>query len=697
VTSGGGSAASVAELAAAYGVQASFGGGDGLAHRAGVDVLLAIVQALGAPIGSAAGAADALAERREVLARRPLEPVLVHRTGRLATTTITLPSRVHPRQVWCTIAFEDGRISHQRLSTAIIGMTAGAAGANRYHIRIESDGAEPFPPGYHRFTLEGAGHDARALLVAAPPCPRASRAWGIFLPLHAVRTDADWGVGAYPDLADLGGWAESFGGSLLGGLPLYPAFLDPPADPSPYLPVSRLAYNELFVDPTSLPEMALSPEARQLVASDAFRRRLSEVHRSTLVDYEEVYRLRREVLTLMADALLSGDSARRRACSAFFDEHPELMAYARFRAAQDRLGRRAAGGVRPPGSSPVEEPTLGYHLYSQWAAFEQLAAAAVATPLYADLPVGSHPDGFDPHWAPRAFVPGVHGGAPPDLFFEGGQDWAFPPLHPEHIRDEGYQFVIDMLRRAFRHAAVVRVDHVMGLQRLYFIPEGFDATHGAYVSYRAEELHALVSLEAHRAGAVVVGEDLGTVPDEVRRRMAEDRMLRSWVLQFESTAEEPLPEPPAPVMASWATHDLPRFGAYFWGEDIDEKESGGHLNEAEAEAQRTERTRWRQAMLSSLGQVDGGADVAATALRGCLAHLARSNADLMLVDLEELWGERQPQNRPGTGTEAGNWRLRATRTLEEVHGDAATATFLSELQRLRGAPDDVTTGVGVQA
>ena len=131
---------------------------------------------------------------------------------------------------------------------------------------------------------------------------------------------------------------------------------------------------------------------------------------------------------------------------------------------------------------------------------------------------------------------GAHGGAPPDLFFAGGQDWAFPPLHPERIRDDGYHYFIGVLRRAFRHAAYLRVDHIMGLQRLYWIPEGFDARHGAYVSYRADELHAVVALEAHRAGAVVVGEDLGTVPDGVRARMAEDRMLRSWVLQFESTA-----------------------------------------------------------------------------------------------------------------------------------------------------------------
>jgi 4-alpha-glucanotransferase len=338
------------------------------------------------------------------------------------------------------------------------------------------------------------------------------------------------------------------------------------------------------------------------------------------------------------------------------------------------------------------ESSVDYHLYAQWAAAQQLSTTADGTPLYADLPIGVHPDGFDPLWAPLAFAPGAHGGAPPDPFFGGGQDWAFPPLHPERIRQDEYRYVIATLRRAFGHADYLRVDHVMGLQRLYWIPEGFDARHGAYVSYRADELHALVSLEAHRSGTVVVGEDLGTVPDAVRARMADDRMLRSWVLQFESTPARPLPPAPAPVLASWATHDLPRFGAYFRGEDIDEDEADGRLSAADAMQERAGRERWRTALLGAIreegaGDAGGpggdGGDGAAIALRACLAHLAKGPAQLMLVDLEELWGERHSQNRPGTGTEVGNWRRRASRTLEAMYHDAETIDFLGQINQLR--------------
>ena len=194
----------------------------------------------------------------------------------------------------------------------------------------------------------------------------------------------------------------------------------------------------------------------------------------------------------------------------------------------------------------------------------------------------------------------MSGGAPPDGFFGAGQEWGFPPLHPERIREDGYRYLIAALRRAMRHAGVLRIDHVMGLQHLYMIPKGFDAKHGAYVSYRAEEMHAIVALEAHRAGTVVVGEDLGTVPAEVRERMAADQMLRSWVFQFESSSERPFPEIPADVLASTGTHDLPRFGAFLWGADIDESEAAGRSTAAAAAAERAARARWRTALLRSI-------------------------------------------------------------------------------------------------
>ena len=203
-------------------------------------------------------------------------------------------------------------------------------------------------------------------------------------------------------------------------------------------------------------------------------------------------------------------------------------------------------------------------------------------------------------------------------------------------------------------------------------------------------MHALVAIEAHHAGAVVVGEDLGTVPEEVRERMAADKMLRSWVFQFESTPEDPLPAPPSGALASLGTHDLPRFGAFFWGSDIDERVAAGELPPEQAALQRSRRESWRASLLAALGaRTDSGpeAEVTSTALRGCLAHLAASDADLVLVDLEELWDERQPQNRPGTGLGAQNWRHRSALTLAEIYADPRVSDLLEGLDRVRkGVP-----------
>ena len=517
--------------------------------------------------------------RRLKDARRVIEPVVVQPLGRAATATVKLPDCVDPGSIEVTLDSGGGPVRLGRLLADAV--RTGATDIDRrryvaYGLDLDRLASTPLEPGYYRLGLESGDEIASSLLLVASTCPVARRGWGAFIPVHALRSDKDWGVGSYTEMSALGRFVAGFGASMLGCLPLYPSFYDAPADPSPYRPVSRLAYNELFVDPTALPEMDSCDEARRLVSEPGFVEEMAATHRSLVVDYELVAKLRRRVLQAMSRTVLSGPvSPRRHLLEAFASSHPELVAYARFRAERDTTPGTAGSGT---------DDSFGYHLYCQWAAFEQLSAAGAEIGLYADVPIGVHPDGFDPFWSPTSFLAGVHGGAPPDAFFASGQDWGFAPLHPDQIRDDGYSYVRAALARAFRHADYVRIDHVMGLQRLYMIPDGFDARHGAYVSYRPEEMHALVVLEAERAGTVVVGEDLGTVAEEVRERMAADKMLRSWVFQFESSAEVPLPAPPIDVLASLGTHDLPRFGTFLWGGDIDEKEASGELPAADAAA-----------------------------------------------------------------------------------------------------------------
>jgi len=265
-----------------------------------------------------------------------------------------------------------------------------------------------------------------------------------------------------------------------------------------------------------------------------------------------------------------------------------------------------------------------------------------------------HPDGFDPWWEPDAFATGASIGSPPDTFFADGQRWGLPPLHPERIRRQGYRHLIDVVRRAMAHAGVLRLDHVMGLHRLWLVPDGSPATHGAYVRYHDQELRAIVTLEAHRAGTVVVGEDLGTVPGTVRRAMRRDGMLRSSVWQFEASGSNPTPAPMPDALATLGTHDLAPFAAVV--------------------ADRPE-------LAESLGP-----DLL-QALRRCLVALAAGEAAIVLVDLADLWLETTAQNRPGQPS-GENFSLRARRTLAELHDDRAVTALLH-------AVDTARTTIGV--
>ncbi|MGH9047044.1 MAG: 4-alpha-glucanotransferase, partial [Acidimicrobiales bacterium] len=463
-----------------------------------------------------------------------------------------------------SLRMEDGREGRGRLAELATGATDASGGLST---RLPIPGEE-LPFGYHAVTLEGPDGAASALLIAAPRCPEPTRGWGVFMPLYAIRGESDWGVGSYRDLAELGRWTRSVGGSIVGTLPLYPAFLDQPCDPSPYLPVTRLGYNELYVDPDSVPELASAPAAREVLAAGGFSAAIADARRSPTVRYEQLQRLHRSVLEPLADELCSSGRGQS-ALHGFGAEHPEMFAYARFRSNGERHGRDwrrwTAVATDECAGLTLDDRATRYHLCAQWLAHRQLGEAAQAAPIYGDLPVGVHPQGFDPYWEPDAFAARASGGAPPDAFYDAGQDWALPPLHPDGIREQRYRHVIDYLRVAFSSVVALRVDHVMGLHRLYWIPPGFDARHGAYVSYASEELHALVALEAHRVGAVVVGEDLGTVDDSVRDTMRRERMLKMWVFEFKTSVGDPLPEPPRDCISSIGSHDVPRFAAFWRG------------------------------------------------------------------------------------------------------------------------------------
>ncbi|MGH2720848.1 MAG: 4-alpha-glucanotransferase, partial [Actinomycetota bacterium] len=569
-----------------------------------------------------------------------------------------------------------------------------AGGLRRIVRRLVVPG--PLPPGYHRLELTLGPLRGETLVISAPlTAPRArARGWGGFLPVYALRSERNWGVGDLTDLRALLDWTRRLGASMTATLPFFATFYNEPFDPSPYSPATRLFWNELYVDVTGVPELAASAEARDLLASPGLASELARLRGSETVEYQAVMALKRRVLELLAGAVTG---RRRDAFEAFLRSDPLLDEYARFRGACDRLGRpwsawpdAPRAGRLSPGD--VDEGSAAYHRYAQWIAHEQLDCLADkggVGPLYLDLPIGTNPAGFDV-WRERgSFVAGASAGAPPDEVFTRGQEWGFPPMHPDGVRRSGYRYPAECFRRMLRYAGVLRIDHVMGLHRLFVVPEGHSPSHGVYLRYPAEELYAVLLLEAHRAGAVLLGEDLGTVPSYVRTGMDRHDVHHSYVVEYELTGDDKLRPPGGRDVASINTHDMPMFAAFWNGADIDTRLELGLLGEHDAAGERERRTRTRHLLVDLLrgeGLLDLERDASAEdVLRALLAHLASSEAPIVVVNLEDLWLEEGPQNVPGTSADRPNWRRKARQSLEDMRSSHEVAALLEVVDRHRRA------------
>lgn len=701
------------KLARANGIQTGFRGTDGKRHAASDEALIGVLKALGVQIHRVADATDRLRETLDAKAHKLTEPVVAVREGAPLRLTLRLPASLEPDEVRVGLQGPEG-LSFDHAAELEVTKAAGT--------KHESSGAQPvvrwtleldssrLRPGYHDLVVEAGSRTATTTVICAPAhCPSPLRSWGTSIPLYALRSGSDWGVGSFADLAHLARWTHGLGARFLSTLPLCAVFDDVPfADPSPYMPASRLAWNDVYVDIEAIPEVAISPETRAELESAELGERLRDLRERRSADPRAVAAAKRKLLEILACALVSQASARREEFENYAARHPEAVRYALFRSRceqtqkpfQEWQGADAALTDDLLNDDAAKTDARGLaHLYGQWIAEQQLASVRESgVGLHLDIPVGVHPASFDLWSHPESFATGASGGAPPDDFFAGGQLWGFAPLHPERVRENGYRYFSAFLRHSMCAASSVRIDHVMGLHRLYWVPQGSDPTDGAYVRYRADELHAVVSLEAHLAGTAVVGEDLGTVPGSVRRAMERDRMLRSFVFEFSSNVEDPLPVPQEWSIASLATHDLPPFASFWRALDVVERRARNQIDSETADAEVAERALWRSAVLDALGD-RRGEDLARlresgdphalddesvrSVLSGCLVHLASSPATLVPVDLEDLWVETEPQNRPGTGPEEGNFLRRASRRTEEIEVDRKVVEILENVARAR--------------
>lgn len=678
-------------LAGLCGVETSYHDIYGQTQHASDEALLALLTSLGydaSSPGAARDAAEAVHQRR--ISRR-LDRITVAWGGR---GELRLGIERSSRAVRVQVKLQDGgELSDERRADALHDLAAGDGTPQRLGYVLPWT----LPPGYHGVRVEFDSQVLEGEVWSAPMQVWQGDdrpGWGLFAPTYALRSERNAGVGDFADLSAFAAWVGEQGGRMVGTLPLLPTFLDQPFDPSPYAPVSRLFWNELYLAVDDLPEFANDSGARRLWEGNDARAALADLRALGQVDYRRAMGRKRELLTNLA-ANAWEHAATRQALEAHVDKRPELGDYATFRAAFERQGRpfcqwpaaQRQGQLRP---SDYDPQCYRYHCYVQWRSEQQLAAVAQTAAergarLYLDLPLGAHADGYDAWRHAGVLVQGCAAGAPPDELFRGGQDWGFSPLHPEASEQTGHRYFRECLAHGLKHAGTLRIDHVMGLHRMFCVPRGLAATDGIYLRQPSEQLYASICIESHRHRAYVVGEDLGTVPDEVRHEMDRHGLGRLYVSQYESHSASRGPSRSlANTVASLNTHDMPTYAGYWRGGDIDQRVELGLTERADAKREMAEREQQRESRCAQLHAPAGDASEAdrdGPLLSAELAALAESDARWLLVNVEDLWLERRPQNVPGTGPEASNWRRKLALTLNELKSDRRVAELLARVDR----------------
>ena len=669
-------------LASAFGVATEFWDQAGAHQEVSEDTVVAVLAALGVDATTPESIAAALHERRIRDWRRTLPPVFVVRQGDGATCWVHLPHGDGAR-LW--IELEDG------------GSRSDVVQVDRWVEPVEVDGllvgeatfALPgdLPTGWHRLHAEVAGGEgdvrtASTVLVvtpralALPEALRRRRGWGFAAQLYSVRSRRSWGLGDVSDLADLVSWSgRELGADFVLVNPLHAASPVPPMAPSPYLPVTRRFANPVYLRVEAVPEYAyLTEEHRQQV--EVLARTVQPANTSpALLERDPVWMAKRVALDLVSRVPRS--LGRQSAYDDFVAREGQgLEDFALWCALSDQYGEPKLWPeeLEDPHGPAAEKARIDladhveFHRWCQWVLDEQLAQAqeaahdaGMAIGVMHDLAVGVHPEGADA-WALRdVLAKDVAVGAPPDMYNQMGQDWSQPPWRPDALAEAAFLPYRDMLRTVLRHAGGIRVDHVLGLFRLWWIPRGMPANAGTYVRYDHDALVGILALEAQRAGAVVIGEDLGTVEAWVQDTLRDRGILGTSILWFEKDDAD-LPLAPEHwrelTLASVTTHDLPPTAGFLAGEHVRLRDELGLLAtsyDEELAAHEADLAAWLTALRDRglLREDAGEADVVEALHR----YLARTPGRLLAVSLADAVGDRRAQNQPGTDQEYPNWRV----------------------------------------
>jgi len=723
------------KLAAANGIEPSWRDNWGGVHPTSPQTSAGLLAAMGVAAATTAAARRSLAAQNEADWCEPAPPVLVVRAAARAerfSIALSRPAgsalRRAPR-VSLEIVEEDGS---RRLVTIEAGGIAHLG--TRTYRDLEWDRYEvplpgPFPLGYH--TLHVAARRNRVelqhtvtLIVCpdrayqAPEADGGSRAAGLGVALYGVRSARNTGIGDFGDLRRLTRWAtRALGVRFIGLNPLHAVRNRYPYAHSPYLPLSCRFVNHLYLELEAVPEFLASDAAQRQIAAAAPL--LARLRATPHVPYDEADGFKLGVLRTLFSAFLAGcwnhpgGSPRRRRFEDYLArEGQALEQFALFQAIDAHLIAAGECGwswrLWPEGFRRPDAPDARAFLqqrreevlfwqYVQWQLDEQLDQlnrdadrAGLSLGYYHDLALAVDGSGADTWAGQELFAVGARVGAPPDDFNAAGQDWGFPPPHPRSDRARGYRAFADQLRRACRHAGLLRIDHVMRLARLFWVPDAMPASEGAYVRYRQSDLFGILALESVRNRTVIVGEDLGVVPDGFRETMAAEGLCSCRLLWFERNDDGSCRTPgqyPRDAMVSITTHDLATFAGFWGGHDLLTRRAIGLFPDEQAftrsvESRRQERRRLLEVLVSSgllgperLGSSVDPADPDGDLHNAVVALLCRTPSRFFVLAQEDLFKVLDQQNVPGTVTERPNWVWRMPWTVEELESAPAVRDF----------------------
>lgn len=687
---------------------------------------IALLGALGVHARAAQEVEAAIREAESERLQNVLSPVIVVREEAAPwTLSLNLAGADASEPIAWRLIEENGACHEGLFGRA----SANSAASARRDVLLQAAA----PCGYHRLALlrQGKALGETSFVVVPARCYRPAavendgRVWGAAVQLYAVRSERNWGMGDFTDLAALLAQWGARGADIVGVNPLHALYPHNPEHASPYSPSSRCFVNVLYLDVEAVADFGECEQARAQVRAPEFQSRLRALRDAELVDYAGVAAAKLPLLELcyahFREHHLNSGTSRAQAFRAYQDGHgPALRQQGLFEALQEHFhgGDAQVWGwpawpdaYRDPAAPEVacfaaaRAERVEFYEYLQWQAELQLATVGrraaelgLGVGLYQDLAVSVDRGGAEA-WANQdLYAIAASVGAPPDDFNLRGQDWGLPPLAPERLRAAAYAPFVATLRANMRHAGALRIDHVMALARLFWVPQGGEPRDGGYVRYPFEDLVGIVALESHRNRCMIIGEDLGTVPDEVRATLARVGVLSYRVLLFERQHSGEFKRPaeyPADALVTATTHDLPTLAAYWEGRDLVlRQELGLYPSEEVREKQVLARVHDRARLLRALeheGLLPAGASADPASLpqmtRALMlqihAFLGRSPARVLVVQPEDVLGMREQMNLPGTTSEHPNWRRKLPLALERWPDDAGFAELARALAALR--------------